>query len=85
MTSEGWGLGDFGDERLGKRGVCCSREWWRARAPACGVWRGGRRSGIVGFSRFLANPRVTVDALIDGWGAELAQGCAFQKIVAKRV
>jgi hypothetical protein len=39
MTSESWGLGDFGDERLAKRGVCCSREWWRARAPAFGVWR----------------------------------------------
>ncbi len=39
MTSESWGLGDFGDERLAKRGVCCLREWWRARAPACGVWR----------------------------------------------
>lgn len=43
---------------------------------------GGRRSGIVGFSRFLANPRVTVDALIDGWGAELALGCAGRHILA---
>ena len=43
---------------------------------------GGRRSGIVGFSRFLANPRVTVDALINGWGAELAQGCAGRHILA---
>lgn len=43
---------------------------------------GGRRSGIVGFSRFLANPRVTVDALIGGWGAELSQGCAGRHILA---
>ena len=43
---------------------------------------GGRRSGIVGFSRFLANPRVTVDALINGWGAELAPRCAGRHILA---
>lgn len=43
---------------------------------------GGRRSGIVGFSRFLANPRVTVEALLDGWGAELSQGCAGRHILA---
>jgi hypothetical protein len=47
-------------------------------------WRaaGDRRSGIVGFSRFLANPRVTVEALLDGWGAELSQGCAGRHILA---
>jgi hypothetical protein len=47
-------------------------------------WRaaGDRRSGIVGFSRFLANPRVTVGALLDGWGAELSQGCASRHIPA---
>jgi hypothetical protein len=33
---------------------------------------GGRRSGVVGFSRFLANPRLTVEALRDGWGSELS-------------
>jgi len=44
---------------------------------------GGRRSGIVGFSRFLANPRVTVEALLDGWGgAELSQGCEGRHILA---
>jgi hypothetical protein len=43
---------------------------------------GGRRGGIVGFSRFLANPRVTVEALLDGWGAELSQGCLGRHILA---
>ena len=33
MTSENLGLGDFGDERLAKRGVCCARDWWRAHLP----------------------------------------------------
>ena len=51
MTSETLGLGDFGDERLAKRGVCCAREreWWRARASAAGAWRAepgrGRQDG----------------------------------------
>ena len=39
---------------------------------------GGRRSGIVGFSRFLANPRVTVEALLDGWGS-MAGARSFRK------
>jgi len=43
---------------------------------------GGRRSGIVRYSRFMANPRVTVEALLDGWGAELSQGCAGRHILA---
>jgi len=43
---------------------------------------GGRRSGIVGFSRFLANPRVTVEALLDGWGAELSEACVGRHVLA---
>ena len=45
---------------------------------------GGRRSGIVGFSRFLANPRVTVEALLDGWGAELSEACAGRHVLANQ-
>ena len=51
MTSEGCVLGYFGDERLAKRGVCCSRGWWRARVPAFGGWR---VADAVGFSDFRA-------------------------------
>lgn len=43
---------------------------------------GGRRGGIVGFSRFLANPRVTVEALIEGWGEEIAEACAGRHVLA---
>ena len=43
---------------------------------------GGRRGGIVGFSRFLANPRVTVAALIEGWGADIAEACAGRHVLA---
>ena len=43
---------------------------------------GGRRSAIVGFWRFLANPRVTVEALLAGWGAELCETCADRHVLA---
>ena len=43
---------------------------------------GGRRGEIVGFSRFLANPRVSVEALIAGWGAEIEQACADRHVLA---
>jgi hypothetical protein len=42
----------------------------------------GRRGGIVGFSRFLANRRVTVEALIEGWGADIAEACAGRHVLA---
>ena len=54
MTSENLGLGDFGDERLAKRGGLLLAGMV-ARASIClRRLAGGRRSGIVGFSRFLA-------------------------------
>ena len=43
---------------------------------------GGRRRGIVGFSRFLANPRVTVEAVVEGWGSEIADACADRHVLA---
>lgn len=43
---------------------------------------GGKRSGIVGFGRFLANPRVTIEALIAGWGEMTAQACAGRHVLA---
>ena len=43
---------------------------------------GGRRGAIVGFSRFLANPRVTVAALVAGWGVEIAESCACRHVLA---
>jgi hypothetical protein len=43
---------------------------------------GGRRGGIVGFSRFLANERVTAEGLIEGWGATTAAACADRHVLA---
>jgi hypothetical protein len=82
MVSEDWTLGEFGDERLTKRGVCFSRGWSHRASICLRRLAGGRRSGIVGFSRFLANPRVTVEALLDGWGAELSEACAGRHVLA---
>jgi hypothetical protein len=42
----------------------------------------GRRSQLVGFGRFLANRRVTVDRLIEGWGDQTAGAVAGRHILA---
>src|SRR5664280_2740738 len=42
----------------------------------------GRRGAIVGFSRFLANPRVTMEALVEGCGAEIAEACEVRHVLA---
>jgi hypothetical protein len=43
---------------------------------------GGARSGIVGFGRFISNPRVTSEALIEGWSAGLPAACAGRHVLA---
>lgn len=42
----------------------------------------GRRAQVVAFGRFLANPRVTVDRLIEGWGEHAAVVAAGRHILA---
>jgi len=42
----------------------------------------GRRSEIVRFGRLLANPRVTVERLIEGWGVQTATACAGRHVLA---
>jgi len=43
---------------------------------------GGRRREIVRFGRFLANSRVTVERLIEGWGEQTATACAGRHVLA---
>lgn len=43
---------------------------------------GGSRTGVVGFGRFLANPRVTLEELIAGWGVATASACAGRHVLA---
>lgn len=42
----------------------------------------GRRAAVVGFGRFLANERVSLERLIDGWGEEAAQACPGRHVLA---
>ena len=42
----------------------------------------GRRSQVVGFGRFLANRKVTVDRLIEGWGDQTAVAAAGRHVLA---
>src|SRR6266567_4738690 len=42
----------------------------------------GRRSQLVGFGRFLANRRVTVDRLIEGWSDQTAVAAAGRHVLA---
>lgn len=42
----------------------------------------GARRDIVGFGRFLANPRVSVEALVEGWGVRTAQACEGRHVLA---
>lgn len=43
---------------------------------------GGARGRIVAFGRFLANGRVTVERLIEGWGAEASGVCGGRHVLA---
>src|SRR5258707_2476237 len=42
----------------------------------------GRRSQQVGFGRFLANPKVTVDHLIEGWSDQTSTAVAGRHVLA---
>ena len=53
---------------------CCSVCLRRA---AC-----GKRASIIRANRFLANPRVTVSALIEGWGVQTAHWVGGRHILA---
>jgi hypothetical protein len=54
-----------------------------ARATVCvrRLARGGRAQE-VGFGRFLANPKVTVDCLIEGWSDQTASAVAGRHVLA---
>jgi hypothetical protein len=37
---------------------------------------------VVGFGRFLANPKVSIERLIDGWGADAGRACEGRHVLA---
>jgi hypothetical protein len=53
-----------------------------ARGDVCLRRLGGRRSDEVRFGRFLANPKVTVERLIEGWGERTAAAVAGRHVLA---
>ena len=42
----------------------------------------GSRKGIVGAGRFVANPRVSIETLIEGWGEATSKVCAGRHVLA---
>lgn len=58
-------------ERMVLRSTICVRRLSR-----------GRRSQEVGFGRFLANPKVTVERLIEGWSDQTAVAAAGRHVLA---
>ena len=54
-----------------------------ARASVClRRLAGGRRAAVVRYGRFLANPKVTVAALVAGWGEQTAVAAAGRHVLA---
>jgi len=53
-----------------------------ARKQVCVRRLGGRRSQEVRFGRFLANPKVTVERLIEGWGEPTAAAVQGRHVLA---
>jgi hypothetical protein len=43
---------------------------------------GGCCSDVVRFGRFLANPSITVDRLVEGWGKRIGPVCSGRHILA---
>ncbi|MEQ9334192.1 IS4 family transposase [Thalassobaculum sp.] len=60
--------------------VRCGSVCLRQRLSAAGC--GGERASIVRADRFLGNPRVTVGALIAGWGERTARAVAGRHVLA---
>lgn len=48
----------------------------------CRRLAGGRRGDILAFNRFLANRRVTVKALIEGWSDDTSAACSGLHVLA---
>ena len=66
----------------GKRGALFLERVVRRKSVCLRRLARGRRREIVRFGRFLANPRVTVERLIEGWGVQTATACAGRHVLA---
>jgi hypothetical protein len=52
MDMTDYQLGQFGDERLAKRGACCSPAWYRERASVCAVLQVGNGGRLLDLAVF---------------------------------
>jgi hypothetical protein len=52
------------------------------RTSVCLRRLGGERAGEVRFGRFVANPKVTVEALVAGWGEQTARAVVDRHVLA---
>ncbi len=52
------------------------------RTSVCLRRLGGERAGEVQFGRFVANPKVTVEAVVAGWGEHTARAVAGRHVLA---
>jgi hypothetical protein len=68
--------GRFGDERLAKRGDCCSSAWPRPERRLCG------RAGTVAFGRFLSNDNVTMEEVFASAAAACRARAAGRRVLA---
>lgn len=75
-------LGRFGDQRLDRCGSDFLERMIGRKSTCLRQLAGGRRSDVVRFGRFLANPRVTVDRLIRGWGEHIGSVCSGRHVLA---
>jgi hypothetical protein len=82
MVSVDWSLGSFGDKRLDARGAVLLERMVAGESVCLRRLSHGARDRIVGSGRFLANKRVTVEGLIEGWGLGAARACAGAHVLA---
>jgi hypothetical protein len=81
MSGVSYRLGRFGDRRLD----ACAADLHRSMVERGGVVLarlGGGRAGEVRFGRWLGNGRVTVEAIVEGWGEGAAAACAGRHVLA---
>ena len=82
MLEVNWSLGAFEDRRLDKGGAVLL-ERMVGRGEVCLRRLGaGRRPDEVRFGRFLANDKVTLERLIEGWAGPTAAAVAGRHVLA---
>ena len=75
-------IGRFWRQASGKRGALLLAGMVSERTACLRKAAGGERSGIVQFSRFLANANVTVERIVEGWGAATSVAVRGRDILA---